>query len=343
MKILVTGGAGYVGSHTCVELLNAGYEVIVADDLSNSSETSLERIEKITGKRVYFYQSDLCHVSNVEEIFEEEEIGAVIHCAGLKYVAESVILPLEYYYNHLASLLILCNVMQKYEVRKLVLCSSGRVYGVAEHFPVTEDSPIGNNVTPYGRAMVMQEEILRDLHTADPRWKILFMRFFNPVAAHPSGLIGESPNGMPNNLMPYISKVAVGDQDCVGVFGDDYPTPDGTCIRDYIHVCDVARGLRMALEHILAMPEDNEGIVDAYNLATGHGHSVFEMIHAFEEVCGHKIPYEIRQRRPGDIPEIYADATKAERELGWKAEKNLTDMCHDAYNWRRKNPKGYGN
>lgn len=343
MKILVTGGAGYVGSHTCVELLNAGFEVVVADDLSNSSELALRRIEKITGKRVLFYQVDLCHKTNMREIFEEEQIGAVVHCAGLKSVAESVILPLEYYYNHLASTLILCNTMQAYGVRNLVLCSSGRVYGMPEHIPVDEACPVGNNVTPYGRVMVMVEEILRDLHTADPRWKIMFMRFFNPVGAHPSGLIGESPSGTPNNLMPYITEVAVGEEKCVGIFGDDYPTPDGTCIRDYIHVCDVAKGLRMALQHILALPDDTTGLVDAYNLGTGQGHSVLELVHEFEKAVGHPIPYEIRQRRPGDIPVDYCDPSKAERELGWRAEHTIAEMCRDAYNWRRKNPKGFGN
>lgn len=337
MTVLVTGGAGYIGSHICVELLEQGYQVIVADSLINSSEEAIERVEKITGKRIFFYQANLCHKQDVAEIFDEEDIDAVIHVAGHRSIAQSVIDPLEYYYNDIAGTLVLCNAMRKHNVRKMIFSSSAMVYGDLEvdDMPLREKSPCGKVSSPYGRIKVALEQMMRDIHHADPEWNIVLLRYFNAIGAHPSGLIGDYPKMTPNNLVPYIGEVAVGRQKSVGIFGDDYPTPDGTGIRDYIHVVDVAKGHVAALKLM-----EQEPAVRTYNLGTGHGYSVFDVIHTYEKVCGVPIPYEIRQKRPGDIAVLYADPSKAERELGWKAEKTLEEMCADSYRWK-SNSNGY--
>jgi len=335
MNILVTGGAGYIGSHTCVELLEAGYEVIVADNLSNSKEESLRRVENITGKRLTFHKVDLLDREALSSIFARSEIRAVIHFAGLKAVGESVSVPLRYYHNNVTGTLILCSVMMEHGVRNMVFSSSATVYGDPEKVPIREDFPLGAT-NPYGCSKLMIEEILRDLHASDAGWNIALLRYFNPVGAHASGLIGEDPNGMPNNLMPFISQVAVGKLPMLSVFGNDYPTRDGTGVRDYIHVMDLARGHIHALKKL----EQRPGIV-TYNLGTGQGYSVLEMVRAFEKASGRKIPYRIAERRPGDIASCYADPSKAESELGWKAQRGIDDMCRDSWKWQSLNPDGY--
>ena len=335
MKILVTGGAGYIGSHTCVALLENGYEVVVADNLSNSSLTSMDRVREITGKPVAFHKADIGDREEMDTIFRTHDIGAVIHFAGLKAVGESVEKPLAYYTNNLSGTLSLLGAMAGAGVKKIIFSSSATVYGNPASLPIREDFPL-SVTNPYGRTKLMIEEILKDVHTGDPDWHIALLRYFNPVGAHPSGRIGEDPNGIPNNLMPYIAQVAMGKLPQVRVFGNDYNTPDGTGVRDFIHVTDLAAG------HIQTLPKlmDASG-VHVYNLGTGTGYSVLEMIKNFEFACGHPIPYEITARRPGDIDACYADPGKAQKELGWKAQKDLARMCKDAWNWQKNNPDGY--
>lgn len=336
MRILVTGGAGYIGSHTCVELLNLGHEVVVVDNLSNSSEESLNRVEKITGKKPVFYKVDLLDQEALDAVFAKETVDAVIHFAGLKAVGESVAKPLEYYHNNITGTLILCDVMRKHGVKRIIFSSSATVYGDPAFVPITEDCPKGKITNPYGQTKSMLEQILTDLHTADPEWSVILLRYFNPVGAHKSGLIGEDPAGIPNNLTPYITQVAVGKLKEVGVFGDDYDTPDGTGVRDYIHVVDLAIGHVKALNKLM---EDQE--VRIYNLGTGHGYSVLDMIKAFSKACGKEIPYAIKPRRPGDIATCYADPALAKKELGWEAERGLEEMCEDGWRWQSNNPDGY--
>jgi len=333
--ILVTGGAGFIGSHTCVELLDAGYEIVVLDNLKNSHETAINRIKEITGKDFSFYPVDLLNREAVEAVFTENTIDAVIHFAGLKAVGESVSQPLRYYHNNITGTLILCEVMQKFGVKKMVFSSSATVYGMSNQVPFTEDMPL-SATNPYGWTKVMIEQILRDVYAADNEWAISMLRYFNPVGAHSSGKIGEDPNGIPNNLMPFITQVAVGKLKELRVFGNDYPTKDGTGVRDYIHVVDLAKGHIKALEKILK----GQG-VSAYNLGTGTGYSVLDMVNAFEKATGQAVPYKIVDRRPGDIAASFADPSKAEKELNWKAEKTLEDMCRDAWRWQSQNPNGY--
>ncbi len=337
MAVLVTGGAGYIGSHTCVELLNAGFEVVVVDNLCNSCEESMERVREITGKDLAFYEADLLDRDTLEKIFTEQKIDSVIHFAGLKAVGESVYKPLEYYHNNITGTLVLCDVMRNHGVKSIVFSSSATVYGDPAFVPITEECPKGEITNPYGRTKGMLEQILTDLHTADPEWKVMLLRYFNPIGAHKSGRIGENPKGIPNNLLPYITQVAVGKLESLGVFGNDYDTPDGTCVRDYIHVVDLADGHVKALKKI----ENNDGGVWIYNLGTGTGYSVLDVIHAFEEANDLKIPYTFKDRRAGDVPQCYADPAKAEKELGWKAERDLKDMCRDSWNWQKNNPDGY--
>ena len=337
MAVLVTGGAGYIGSHTCVELIKAGYEVVIADNLCNSKAEVVNRIEKITGTRPSFYQVDLLDEDALNEVFDRENIDSVIHFAGLKAVGESVAKPLEYYHNNITGTLILCDVMRRHNVKSIVFSSSATVYGDPAFVPITEECPTGKITNPYGQTKFMLEQILTDLHVSDPEWKVILLRYFNPIGAHSSGQIGEDPRGIPNNLLPYIAQVAIGKRPCLGVFGDDYPTHDGTGVRDYIHVVDLAKG------HVRAIAKlsDMEG-VKIYNLGTGKGYSVLEVLHAFEKACGHKLPYEIKPRRAGDIAECYADSSLALRELGWKAELGIEEMCADSWNWQKSNPDGYG-
>jgi UDP-glucose 4-epimerase len=335
LAILVTGGAGFIGSHTCVELLDAGYEIVVLDNLKNSHETAINRIKEITGKDFSFYPVDLLNREAVEAVFTENTIDAVIHFAGLKAVGESVSQPLRYYHNNITGTLILCEVMQKFGVKKMVFSSSATVYGMSNQVPFTEDMPL-SATNPYGWTKVMIEQILRDVYAADNEWAISMLRYFNPVGAHPSGKIGEDPNGIPNNLMPFITQVAVGKLKELRVFGNDYPTKDGTGVRDYIHVVDLAKGHIKALEKILK----GQG-VSAYNLGTGTGYSVLDMVNAFEKATGQAVPYKIVDRRPGDIAASFADPSRAEKELNWKAEKTLEDMCRDAWRWQSQNPNGY--
>ena len=334
MKILVTGGAGYIGSHTCVELLKNGYEIVVADNLSNSSEEAIHRIEKITGKMFKFYKIDIRDIKALDEVFGSENIDAVIHFAGLKAVGESVSIPLKYYNNNLESTLTLCEIMARYAVKNIVFSSSATVYGGAAA-PVREDTPL-SATNPYGYTKLMIEQILRDLYVSDNAWNIAILRYFNPVGAHSSGLIGEDPSGIPNNLMPYIAQVAIGRLKALEVYGDDYPTPDGTGIRDYIHVTDLAQGHVSALKKL----EENPGVV-TYNLGTGRGYSVLEVAAAYGRACGKNIPYKITARRQGDIAATYADTTKAEKELHWKAKLDIDAMCADSWRWQSKNPNGY--
>ncbi len=336
MAILVTGGAGYIGSHTCVELLNAGYEVVVIDNLYNSSEKALERVEQITGKSVKFYQGDLLNREDIEKVFENETIDSVIHFAGLKAVGESVSKPLEYYHNNITGTLILCDVMRNHGCKKIVFSSSATVYGDPAFVPITEECPKGQITNPYGQTKGMLEQILTDLHVGDSEWRVILLRYFNPIGAHKSGLIGEDPKGIPNNLVPYIAQVAVGKLEKLGVFGNDYPTPDGTGVRDYIHVVDLAVGHVKAIEKLASV----DG-VEIYNLGTGNGYSVLDVLHAYEKACGKTLPYEIKARRPGDIPTCYADASKAKNELGWVAERGIEQMCEDSYRWQSMNPDGY--
>ena len=337
MRILVTGGAGYIGSHTCIELLEQGHEVVVVDNLCNSSKVSLERVEAITGKTVTFYEADLLDRDALEEIFDYEIIDAVIHFAGLKAVGESVAKPLEYYHNNITGTLILCDVMRGHNVKNIIFSSSATVYGDPAFVPITEDCPKGEITNPYGQTKSMLEQILTDLHTADPEWSVILLRYFNPVGAHKSGLIGEDPAGIPNNLTPYITQVAVGKLKEVGVFGDDYDTPDGTGVRDYIHVVDLAVGHVKALEKIAS----SEPEVRIYNLGTGQGFSVLQMIEAFSKACGKPIPYSIKPRRLGDIAECYAEAALAKKELGWEATRGIDEMCEDSWRWQSGNPNGY--
>ncbi|MGI2790636.1 UDP-glucose 4-epimerase GalE [Bacillus cytotoxicus] len=335
MAILVTGGAGYIGSHTCVELLNSGYEIIVVDNLSNSSEEAINRVKEITGRSFPFYKEDVLNREALHAIFEENTIEAVIHFAGLKAVGESVEIPLTYYHNNIASTLVLCEVMEKHNVKKMIFSSSATVYGIPETSPITEDFPL-SATNPYGQTKLMIEQILRDVVVADPEWSVVLLRYFNPFGAHESGRIGEDPNGIPNNLMPYVTQVAVGKLKELSVFGNDYPTKDGTGVRDYIHVVDLANGHVKALEKVLKTTG-----IDAYNLGTGTGYSVLEMVKAFEKVSGRKVPYKITERRPGDVAICYADASKAKRELGWEAKRGLEEMCADSWRWQVNNKNGY--
>jgi UDP-glucose 4-epimerase len=335
MSILVTGGAGYIGSHTCVELLQAGYDLIVIDNFSNSKMDSLIRVKELTGKDVTFFEVDLLNRDDVDKIFKQHSIEAVIHFAGLKAVGESVSLPLHYYHNNITGTLILCDVMKQYGVKNLVFSSSATVYGMPETVPISEDFPLGAT-NPYGRTKLMIEEILRDVYVADEGWSIALLRYFNPIGAHESGRIGEDPNGIPNNLMPFITQVAVGKLKQLSVFGNDYPTIDGSGVRDYIHVVDLAHGHLKALEKVMA----SNG-VEAYNLGTGTGYSVLEIVTAFEKASGVQIPYQIVDRRTGDIAVCYADATKAKNELGWVATRGIEEMCRDSWKWQKNNPNGY--
>ncbi|MDO4731758.1 MAG: UDP-glucose 4-epimerase GalE [Clostridia bacterium] len=335
MSILVTGGAGYIGSHTCVELLNSGYDVVVIDNLSNSDKESLKRVEKITGKKLTFYNDDLRDKKALDKIFKKEDISAVIHFAGLKAVGESVNMPIEYYDNNLISTLYLCQAMKENNVKKLVFSSSATVYGKPESVPIKED--FKTSVTnPYGRTKLMIEEILADLYVSDNSWDIIILRYFNPIGAHKSGLIGEDPKGIPNNLLPYITQVAVGKLEYLRIFGDDYNTVDGTGVRDYIHVVDLSIGHLKALKKL----ETKTGLC-TYNLGTGQGYSVLQIVKAFEKACNKTIPYKIVDRRPGDIDICYADPEKAYKELGFKAAFDIDDMCIDSWNWQKNNPNGY--
>ena len=335
MNVLVTGGAGYIGSHTVLELLNAGHNPIVVDNLSNSSKESLIRVESITGKKPVFYEADLLDKEAVDNIFKSHEIESVIHFAGYKAVGESVQKPLMYYENNIGSTLILCELMKKHGVKNLVFSSSATVYGDPASVPITEEFPL-SATNPYGRTKLFIEYILKDFYKADEAWNIALLRYFNPVGAHESGLIGEDPNDIPNNLMPYVSQVAVGKLKELSVFGDDYPTPDGTGVRDYIHVVDLALGHLKALEKL----NSNPGLV-IYNLGTGNGSSVLDMVKAFQEASGKPVPYKIAPRRSGDVAECYADPHKAESELGWKAKRGIKEMCEDAWRWQSQNPNGY--
>lgn len=334
-NILVTGGAGYIGSHTCVELLNSGFGVIVADNLLNSNRESLSRVKKITGKDVKFYETDVRDRAAMEKIFNENKIDWVIHFAGLKAVGESCVKPIEYYDNNLYGTLVLLEVMREHGCKKLVFSSSATVYGTPERLPLDEECRTGGTTNPYGTSKYFQEIMLQDVYKADNEWTVALLRYFNPVGAHESGLIGEDPRGIPNNLTPYIAKVAIGELKEVGVFGNDYPTPDGTGVRDYIHVVDLAKG------HVAAIEGIKGSGVYVYNLGTGVGYSVLDVIHAYEKACGHSIPYSIKPRRPGDIASCYADASKAEKELGWKARYGIDEMCLSSWNWQKNNPKGY--
>ena len=335
MKILTTGGAGYIGSHTCLELLQAGHEVAVVDNLSNSKEESLRRVQKITGRPVSFHRVDLLDKPALTEVFQKHSFDAVIHFAGLKAVGESTQIPLRYYHNNITGTLNLCEVMKEFGVRTIVFSSSATVYGNPHKVPITEDFPL-STTNPYGRTKLMIEEILRDLRAAEPEWQIALLRYFNPVGAHESGQIGEDPNDIPNNLFPYIAQVAVGKLKELPVFGNDYATPDGTGVRDYIHVVDLSRGHLRALEKLRRKP----GLV-TYNLGTGRGYSVLEAIAAFSKACGKPIPHKIVGRRPGDVASCYADPSLARRDLGWESAKGLEEMCADTWRWQRNNPSGY--
>jgi UDP-glucose 4-epimerase len=336
MAILVAGGAGYIGSHTCVELLNRGYEVVVIDNLYNSSEVALERVQEITGKSLKFYEGDVLNREDLDPIFENENIEAVINFAGLKAVGESVQKPWEYYHNNITGTLILTDVMRKHGCKNIIFSSSATVYGDPAEIPITENCPKGEITNPYGRTKGMLEQILTDLYVGDPEWNVMLLRYFNPIGAHESGRIGEDPKGIPNNLVPYIAQVAVGKLKCLGVFGDDYDTPDGTGVRDYIHVVDLAVGHVKAIEKM-----KRQTGVHIYNLGTGVGYSVLDVVKAYEKVCGKKIPYEIKPRRAGDIATCYCDATKAKEELGWVAERGIEEMCADSWRWQSHNPNGY--
>ncbi len=336
MAILVTGGAGYIGSHTCIELINAGYDVVVVDNLCNSSKESLRRVEKIVGKEISFYEADIRDAKTLEQVFAKEDISAVIHFAGLKAVGESVAKPLEYYDNNIAGTLVLCDVMRNAGVKNIIFSSSATVYGDPAFIPITEECPKGQCTNPYGWTKSMLEQILTDFHTADAEWNVVLLRYFNPVGAHKSGTMGEDPKGIPNNLMPYITQVAVGKREFLGVFGDDYDTPDGTGVRDYIHVVDLAIG------HVKALKKIEEGAgVCVYNLGTGNGYSVLDMVKAFGKACGRDLPYKILPRRAGDIAMCYADPAKAKVELGWEATRDLNEMCEDSWRWQSNNPNGY--
>lgn len=335
MRILVAGGAGYIGSHTCLVLLEAGHEVVVADNLCNSKEESLRRVQELTGKPITFYKVDVTDEAAVENIFAEQQIDGVIHFAGLKAVGESVEQPVRYYYNNVVSTLTLCTVMKRHGVNKFVFSSSATVYG-ENAIPFVETMDLLPTTNPYGETKVMSERILKDVANVEPDWSVALLRYFNPIGAHESGRIGEDPQGIPNNLMPYITQVASGKRDHLRVWGNDYPTVDGSGVRDYIHVMDLAIGHVKALEKLC----EEKGVL-IYNLGTGSGVSVLQLVHAFEKANNLTIPYKIYDRRAGDIAEFYADASKAEREMGWKATRTIEDMCRDAWNWQRQNPQGY--
>ena len=337
MAILVPGGDGFIGCHTCVELLNAVFVVVIADNLYNASEKAVDRVKQITGKDLKFYKADIRDKEAMNEIFEKEEIESVIHFAGLKAVGESVVKPLEYYENNIAGTLVLCDVMRNHGVKNFIFSSSATVYGDPAFIPITEECPKGTCTNPYGWTKWMLEQILTDLHTADPEWNVVLLRYFNPIGAHESGIMGEDPKGIPNNLLPYIAQVAVGKLEKVHVFGNDYPTPDGTGVRDYIHVVDLAIGHVKAIEHC----SDKEG-VHIYNLGTGNGYSVLDIVKAFSKACGKEIPYQIDPRRPGDIAECYADPAKAKAELGWEAMRGIDEMCADSWRWQSTHPDGFG-
>lgn len=336
MAILVTGGAGYIGSHTCIELLNSGYEVVVVDNLYNSSEKAIQRVEEITGRKVSFYKADILDKEALNEIFDKESIDSVIHFAGLKAVGESVAKPLEYYHNNMTGTFILCDVMRNHNVKNIIFSSSATVYGDPAFIPITEECPKGKITNPYGQTKGMLEQVLTDLNVADSEWNVVLLRYFNPIGAHKSGLIGEDPKGIPNNLVPYIAQVAVGKLECLGVFGDDYDTPDGTGVRDYIHVVDLAVGHVKALKKI----QDKAGVC-IYNLGTGNGYSVLQVMKAFEKASGKPIKYQVKPRRLGDIATCYADAAKVKAELGWEAERGIEEMCEDSWRWQSSNPNGY--
>ena len=338
MSILVTGGAGYIGSHTCLELLNAGDEVVVVDNLCNASEEALVRVKELTGKAITFYPVDIRDVEGLRKVFTAHQIKAVVHFAGLKAVGESTQIPRTYFDNNVNGTLKLLDVMEEFDVRHLVFSSSATVYGDPEIVPIREDSPVGGVTNPYGRSKFMVEEILRDVSASDERWNFSILRYFNPVGAHESGMIGEDPNGIPNNLMPFIAQVAVGKLPKLNVFGNDYPTHDGTGVRDYIHVVDLALGHLAALKTHWA----DQG-VHTYNLGTGTGSSVLDMLKAFEVACGKELPWQIQPRRPGDIAECYADPAYAEQKLGWKATRTVSEMTADTWRWQSGNPQGYGN
>lgn len=336
MAILVTGGAGYIGSHTCVELLENGYEVVILDNLVNASPKVVDRIEELSGKKVTFYKGDIRDRDCLNKLFEEQKIDSVIHFAGLKAVGESVAKPWEYYENNISGSLVLFDVMRQHGCKSIIFSSSATVYGNPAQIPITEDCPKGICTNPYGWTKWMLEQILTDLHTADPEWNVVLLRYFNPIGAHKSGRIGENPNGIPNNLMPYITQVAVGKLKELGVFGNDYDTPDGTGVRDYIHVCDLASGHVAAIKKL----EEKSGL-SIYNLGTGIGYSVLDIVHNFEEATGIHIPYSIKPRRAGDIATCYSSAEKAKRELGWEARYGIKEMCADSWNWQKSNPNGY--
>lgn len=336
MSVLVTGGAGFIGSHTCVELLDAGFDVVVCDNLSNASEEALKRVEKITGKTVKFYKTDIRDREGLDTIFEKEDIDSVIHFAGLKAVGESVEKPLMYYDNNIHGTLVLCEAMKKAGCKSIVFSSSATVYGDPHTVPIKEDFPL-HATNPYGRTKLMIEEILQDLCVSDPEWKVILLRYFNPIGAHESGLIGEDPKGIPNNLVPYVAQVAIGKHEFVRVFGNDYNTPDGTGVRDYIHVVDLAKGHVCALHKIEA---SNPGVL-IYNLGTGIGYSVLDVVKAYGKACGKELPYKILDRRPGDIATCYADPAKAKAELGWEAQFGIERMCADSWKWQSTNPEGY--
>ena len=336
MAILVTGGAGYIGSHTVVELQNAGHDVVVIDNLSNSSRESLRRVTQLTGKEVPFYEVDILDEAGLRTVFEKEDIDSCIHFAGLKAVGESVKEPWRYYQNNVAGTLCLLKIMKEFNVKNIVFSSSATVYGTPAFVPITEECPKGEITNPYGQTKSMLEQILTDIQKADKEWNVILLRYFNPIGAHESGIIGENPNGIPNNLMPYITQVAVGKLQCLGVFGNDYDTPDGTGVRDYIHVVDLAVGHVRAIEKIA----EKLGLC-IYNLGTGTGYSVLDVVKNFEEASGVKIPYEIKERRPGDIAQCYASSEKAERELHWKAKRDIRKMCEDSWRWQSDNPNGY--
>ena len=338
--VLVTGGAGFIGSHTVVELLNCNYQVVIVDDLSNASEVAVSRVRQIVGdekaQNLTFYKANVLDRDAMEKIFTDHNIDRVIHFAGFKAVGESVTKPIEYYHNNIENTLVLVDVMRNHGCKSIVFSSSSTVYGDPDSLPLTEESPKKSATNPYGWPTWMIEQIRTDLHTADPEWNVVLLRYFNPIGAHPSGLIGEDPKGIPNNLVPYVAQVAVGKREAVQVYGNDYPTPDGTGVRDYIHVCDLASGHVSALRWM----NGREG-VEVFNLGTGTGSSVLDVIHAFSKACGKELPYVIRERRGGDIAANWCDATKAEREMGWKAQYDLADMCRDSWNWQSRNPNGF--
>ena len=336
MTILVTGGAGYIGSHTCVELLNGGYDVVCVDYLYKKKKKALDRVEQITGKTVKFYEADICDAAAMDRVLSENSIDCVIHFAGLKAVGESVEKPLEYYKNNIGGTLTLCEAMRAHGVKNIIFSSSATVYGDPAFIPITEECPKGICTNPYGWTKHMIEQILTDVHTADSSWNVILLRYFNPIGAHESGLIGEDPKGIPNNLVPYVAQVAIGKREKLGVFGNDYDTPDGTCIRDYIHVVDLARGHVAAIKKLA----ENPG-VKVYNLGTGNGQSVMDVVRAFGKACGHEIPYEIKPRRAGDVPVCYSDAALAKAELGWEAKYGIDEMCASSWKWQSMNPDGY--